>query len=173
MKKEEEEEEKINRTAKPGKKKSKVVKSCGWVLFVGPLCAFNYNIAIELWVMETENSQKLFLVSITHNSKIRELSDGNRVIVCQITFLLWISQFLNYKLWKLRIELSKEAIQTTPISPKLDVSSPLSVNGVWKVENYGTFKLLHQKQLLQAYSQKLMKASNLDFSSSNLGYFFF
>ena len=32
-------------------------------------------------VMETENSQKLFSVSITHNSKIRELSDGNRVIV--------------------------------------------------------------------------------------------
>ena len=31
--------------------------------------------------MKTENSQKLFSVSITHNSKIRELSDGNRVIV--------------------------------------------------------------------------------------------
>ena len=30
--------------------------------------------------METENSQKLFSVSITHNSKIRELSDGNRVL---------------------------------------------------------------------------------------------
>ena len=30
------------------KKKSKVVKSCDWVLFVGPLCVFNYNIAIEL-----------------------------------------------------------------------------------------------------------------------------
>lgn len=49
------------------------------------------------------------------------------------------------------------------ISLNLDASSPLSVNGVWKVENHGTFKLLHQKQLLQAYSQKLMKASNLDF----------
>ena len=30
------------------KKKSKVVKSYGWVLFVGPLCLFNYNITIEL-----------------------------------------------------------------------------------------------------------------------------
>ena len=30
MKKEEEEEEKINRTANPGKKKSKVVKNCNW-----------------------------------------------------------------------------------------------------------------------------------------------
>ena len=49
------------------KKKKKVVKSCG----CESLCVFNYNIAIELWVMETENSQKLFSVSITHNSKIR------------------------------------------------------------------------------------------------------
>ena len=50
---------KKNRTAnqeKKGKKKSKVVKSCGWILFVGLLYVFNYNIAIELWVMETENS---------------------------------------------------------------------------------------------------------------------
>ena len=30
------------------KKKSKVVKSCDWVLFVGPLYVFNYNIPIEL-----------------------------------------------------------------------------------------------------------------------------
>ena len=80
---------KKNRTANPdkkGKKKSKV-KSCGWILFVGPLCVFNYNIAIELWVIEIENSQNVFSVSITHNSKIRELGDGNRVIVCQTTFL--------------------------------------------------------------------------------------
>ena len=47
---------------------------------MGPLCVSNYNIAIELWVMEIENSQNVFLVSITHNSKIRELSDGNRVM---------------------------------------------------------------------------------------------
>ena len=50
------------------KKKSKVVKNCGWVLFMGPLCMFNYNIAIKLWVMETENNQKVFSISITHNS---------------------------------------------------------------------------------------------------------
>ena len=50
------------------KKGEKKVKSCGWVLFVGLLCVFNYNIAIELWVMETENSQNVFLVFITHNS---------------------------------------------------------------------------------------------------------
>ena len=47
--------------------------------------------------MEIENSQKLFLVSITHNSKIRELSDGNRVIVYQINFLLWVPPFLSYE----------------------------------------------------------------------------
>ena len=31
--------------------------------------------------METENSENVFSVSITHNSKIREVSDGNRVMV--------------------------------------------------------------------------------------------
>ena len=30
--------------------------------------------------METENSQNVFSISITHNSKIRELSDGNKVM---------------------------------------------------------------------------------------------
>ena len=62
--------------------------------------------------MKTENSQKLFSISITHNSKIRELSDGNRVIVCQTNFLLWVPQFLSYELQKQRIELSKNPIQT-------------------------------------------------------------
>ena len=37
-------------------------------------------------VMETENNQKLFSVSITHNSKIRELSDGNRVMETELLF---------------------------------------------------------------------------------------
>ena len=46
--------EKKKRTELREKKKSKVVKSYGWVLFVGSLCVFNYNIAIDLWVMETE-----------------------------------------------------------------------------------------------------------------------
>ena len=55
--------------------------------------------------METENNQNVFLVFITHNSKIRELSDGNKVIVCQTTFLLWVLPFLNYELWKLSYEL--------------------------------------------------------------------
>ena len=36
--------------------------------------------------METENSQKLFSVSITHNSKIRELSDGNRIMEIELLF---------------------------------------------------------------------------------------
>ena len=53
---------------------------------MGPLCVFNYNIAIELGVMETENSQNVFSVSITHNSKIRELSDGNRGMETELSF---------------------------------------------------------------------------------------
>ena len=69
--------------------------------------------------METENSQKLCLVFITHNSKIRELSDGNRVMETELSFvkqffLLWIPLFLNYELWKQRIKLSKNSIQTAP-----------------------------------------------------------
>ena len=67
--------------------------------------------------METENSQKLFSVSIIHNSKIKELSDGNRVIetellTSQTTFLLWVPQFLSYELWKLRYKLWKLLNQT-------------------------------------------------------------
>ena len=57
--------------------------------------------------METENSQNVFSVSITNNSKIRELSDGNRVIVRQTNIELWVPLFLSYELWKLRIELRK------------------------------------------------------------------
>ena len=44
------------------------------------------------------------------------MSYGNRVIICQTTFLLWVPSFLSYKLWKQKIELSKKAIQTTPQS---------------------------------------------------------
>ena len=47
-------------------------------------------------------------------------SYGNRVIVCQTTFLLWVSPFLSYELWKQRIELWKLAIQTTLNTPTMD-----------------------------------------------------
>ena len=36
--------------------------------------------------METKNRQNVFSVSITHNSKIRELSDGNRVMKTVLSF---------------------------------------------------------------------------------------
>ena len=69
------------------KKKKKKKKEERWskVAAVGSLCVFNYNIAIELWVMETENN-------------FWELIDGNRVIVCQTNFLLWVPLFLSYEL---------------------------------------------------------------------------
>ena len=70
------------------KEKKKKIKRWSKVAAVGPLYVFNYNIAIELWVMETENNQKLFSVFIIHNSKIRELNDENRIIICQTNFLL-------------------------------------------------------------------------------------
>ena len=104
---------------KKKKKKSQLVKSCGWV---GPSCVFNYKNVIELWVMKTENSQKVFSVSITHNSKIRELSDGNKKLKIelwlakQIFFweLRWVSPFLRIELWKLRIEWWELMNQTAP-----------------------------------------------------------
>ena len=116
------EKKKKKRTEQPtrkrkGKKKSKVVKNCGWVLFMSLLCMFNYNIAIKLWVMETENSQNVFSVFITHNSKIRELSDRNRVIVYQTTFLSWVPPFLSYELWKL--------LNQTP--PKVPINTTLNL----------------------------------------------
>ena len=46
--------------------------------------SFIYKNTIELWVMETGKSQNVFLISITHNSKIRELSDGNRVMKTEL-----------------------------------------------------------------------------------------
>ena len=59
--------------------------------------------------METENSQNVFSVSITHNSKIIELSNGNRVIEIELSFAkrIWVPPFLSYELWKLRIKLPK------------------------------------------------------------------
>ena len=62
--------------------------------------------------MKTKNNQKLFSVSITHNSKIKELSDGNKKLKIELwlakrTFFLelrWVPPFLRIDLWKLRIE---------------------------------------------------------------------
>ena len=34
--------------------------------------------------METENSQNVFSISITHNSKIRELSDENKKLETEL-----------------------------------------------------------------------------------------
>ena len=59
----------------------------------------------------------MFSVSITHNSKIRDLSDENRVMEIELSssqtdIKLWVLPFLSYELWKPRIELWKQAIQT-------------------------------------------------------------
>ena len=71
--------------------------------------------------MKTVNSLLLFSVSITHNSKIRELSYGNRVMETKLSFgqttcLLLVPPFLSYEVWKLRIELWKHLVQTGPKS---------------------------------------------------------
>ena len=84
--KEKEKEKEKNKQLTPTQEKKKKVKRWSKVAAVGPLYVFNYNIVIELWVIKTENSQKLFSVSITRNSKSRELSDGNRVMETELLF---------------------------------------------------------------------------------------
>ena len=96
-------EKKKNSQCQPKKKKKKV-KRWSKVAAVGPSCVFIYKNTIELWKLKTENSLLLFSVSITHNSKIRELSDGNRVIVWPnnlfaigpIIFELWVMKTENW-----------------------------------------------------------------------------
>ena len=41
-----------------------------------------------------------------------ETEYGNKVIVCQTTFLPWVPPFLSYELWKLKIESCKLLVQT-------------------------------------------------------------
>ena len=58
--------------------------------------------------METENGQNMFSVFITHNSKIRELSDGNKVIETELSFSkqpfyhgshhFWVMSYGNWEL---------------------------------------------------------------------------
>ena len=59
----------------------------------------------------------MFSVFIIHNSKIRELSDGNKKLETELcgakrTSQLWIPPFLSYELWKQSYELWKSLIQT-------------------------------------------------------------
>ena len=65
----------------------------------------------------------MFSVSITHHSKIKELSNRNRVVKtkwwwCQTDFKLWVPPFLSYKLWKLSYELWKLTNQTPSYAPR-------------------------------------------------------
>ena len=91
---------------------------------MGPLCVFNYNIAIELWVMETENNQKLFLVSITHNSKIRELSDGNRVIETELLFAKQTFYYGSHYFWVMSYGNRELSYQKTQSKHALSIPLP-------------------------------------------------
>ena len=60
----------------------------------------------------------MFSVFITHNSKIREFSDGNKKLETELcgakqTSQLWVPPFLSYELWKQSYKLWKSLIQTT------------------------------------------------------------
>ena len=97
---------KKNWTANPGKRKRKVKsgQKLQLALSADPLCVFNYKNAIKLWVMEIENSQNVFSVSITNNSKIRELSDGNRVIETELSFAKQPFYYGSHNFWVMSYE---------------------------------------------------------------------
>ena len=108
--------------------------------------------------METENNLWLFSISITHNSKIRELSDGNRVMEIELLFgqttiLLWVPPFLSYELWKLRIELSNLVGQTASKSPIFMGLKFLKLELHCKLEFY---KLEFQKSDIFIYISKMV-----------------
>ena len=73
---------------------------------MGLLYVFNYNITIKLWVMETENSKNVFLVSITHNSKIIKLSDKNKVMETKLLCAkqIWAMGPTIFELWVMETE---------------------------------------------------------------------
>ena len=64
------------------------------------VCGFNYENAIENWVLEIENISHVFSVSITHHLKIKELSDGNKIqtnfsAMGPTIFELWVMETVN------------------------------------------------------------------------------
>ena len=52
--------------------------------------------------METENSQNVFSISITHNSKIKELSDKNRVMKTELSFVKQLFYYGYYHFWVMK-----------------------------------------------------------------------
>ena len=94
--------EKKNRTANPGKEKKKRTKANA-----SPERKKKGGQKLRLWV------PYVCLITILPLSyELWKQSYGNRVIVCQTNFLLWVPPFLSYELWKQRIKLSKNPIQT-------------------------------------------------------------
>ena len=49
--------------------------------------------------METENSKNMFSIFISHNSKIRELSDGNRVMETELSFAKQPFCYVSHHFW--------------------------------------------------------------------------
>ena len=83
----------------PLKRASKGAHHVNLVWLWDQVSSFIYKNTIELWVMEIENSQNVFSVSITHNSKIKELSDGNRVMETELSFAKRILSYGSHHFW--------------------------------------------------------------------------
>ena len=89
---------------KKGKKKVKSGQKLWLGTVCGSLCMFNYNIAIELWVMETENSQNVFSISITQKSENWKIE--TELLFAKQPFYHGSHHFwvMNYGNWKLSYE---------------------------------------------------------------------
>ena len=85
--KKEEDEKKETQNSQPREERKKKVKSgqkLRSVLFVGPLYVFNYNIVIELWVMETELWKQSYYLP------------NNLFVMGPTIFKLWIMESENW-----------------------------------------------------------------------------
>ena len=92
----------------------------------------------------------MFSVSITHNSKIKELSDGNRVIMHQTDIEIWVPPFLSYELWKLRIELLKQAIQTASNTSIIHKNTKIYVENYFSIEGETTGQTLNLSTIIKS-----------------------
>ena len=77
-------QEKKKKKPTPTLKKKKKVKRWSKVAIVGPLCVFNCNIAIKLWVMETELWKQSYYLP------------NNLFVMGPTIFKLWIMESENW-----------------------------------------------------------------------------
>ena len=113
--------------------------------------------------METENSQNMFSVSITHNSKIRELNDGNRVMnfpynlfaIGPTIFELWVMEI---EIWVMEIAKPNTPLVFFFLKKKFRKYFPYFWV-VWALENVG------QRKTIFHWAEKILLLRRKTFSA--------